>query len=74
MRRFQQGDEVLVRHFMGTSYEPPRCALVSQVYAAGRSMIYDYLVQIGANVYPVRDEWLAPLAITILEDAEWADA
>lgn len=73
MQRFEPGEQVLVRHFMGSSCEPPKCGVVRQVYGS-RSLLYDYLVQVGTSgCWPVRDEWLAPDTITITEDLEWTD-
>lgn len=72
MQRFQAGEEVFVQRFMGSSCEPLRCAVVTQVYGS-HSILYDYLVQVGVKEYPVRDEWLVPVSITIPEDLELTD-
>lgn len=72
MQRFHAGEQVLVRHFMGSSYEPPKCGVVEQVYGAA-SLLYDYLVQVGTARYSVRDDWLVPVTITIAEDLDWTD-
>lgn len=72
MERFQPGEQVLVRRFMGSWYDPPRCAVVRCVYGA-RSMLYDYLVEVDSQEYPVRHDWLVPMTITIHEDVELSD-
>ncbi|HET6914999.1 MAG TPA: hypothetical protein VFH56_02805 [Acidimicrobiales bacterium] len=73
MRRFETGEQVLVGRFMGEACAPPRCGVVRKVYGARSSMLFDYLVQVEASEYPVRDEWLSPVTIIINEDLEWLD-
>jgi hypothetical protein len=72
MQRFQTGEEVLVNKFMGELCDPPRSGVVRRVYGTS-SLLFDYLIQVGATEYSVRDDWLVPVSITISEALEWPD-
>lgn len=72
MRRFQAGQAVFINRFMGEDCQPPRSGVVREIYGAS-SLLFDYLIQVGERHFPMRDEWLVPVSITISEAAEYED-